>query len=126
MEHQPEHRFQIQYAVRVITFAVSFINARPKPLALYVFAEDGDVQRDVIERTTSGGAAVNHTWMHLANHELPFGGVGESGMGAYHGKASFECFSHHRSVLVKPTSLDAPVLYPPYNDTKKKLIRFLL
>jgi aldehyde dehydrogenase (NAD+) len=106
--------------------AVSFVNARPKPLALYVFAEDSAVQRDVIERTTSGGAAVNHTWMHLANHDLPFGGVGESGMGAYHGKASFDCFSHHRSVLVKPTSLDAPVLYPPYNETKRKLLRFLL
>ena len=112
--------------VASIDAAISFINARPKPLALYVFAEDAVAQREVIERTTSGGAAVNHTWMHLANHDLPFGGVGESGMGAYHGKASFECFSHRRSVLVKPTSLDAPVLYPPYNDTKRKLIRFLL
>jgi aldehyde dehydrogenase (NAD+) len=105
---------------------IAFVNARPKPLALYVFAEDDAVQRDVIERTTSGGAAVNHTWMHLANHDLPFGGVGESGMGAYHGKASFDCFSHHRSVLVKSTRLDAPIMYPPYDDTKQKLLRFLL
>ncbi len=105
---------------------IAFVNARPKPLALYVFAEDDTVQHDVIERTTSGGAAVNHTWMHLANHELPFGGVGESGMGAYHGKASFECFSHHRSVLTKSTRLDAPIMYPPYDETKRKLLRFLL
>jgi aldehyde dehydrogenase (NAD+) len=106
--------------------AVSFINRRPKPLALYVFAEDSSAAEDVIGRTSSGGASVNHTWMHLANHDLPFGGVGASGMGAYHGKASYACFSHHRSVLMKPTSLDAPILYPPYDDTKKKLLKFLL
>ncbi|MBI4952504.1 MAG: aldehyde dehydrogenase family protein [Myxococcales bacterium] len=106
--------------------AVSFVNGRPKPLALYVFAEDGAVQDDVILRTSSGGASVNHTFMHLANHELPFGGVGASGMGAYHGQASYDCFSHHRSVLVKSTRLDAPVVYPPYGETQKKLIRYLL
>jgi aldehyde dehydrogenase (NAD+) len=106
--------------------AVAFVNRRPKPLALYLFAEDERVQRDVVERTTSGGASVNHTWMHLANHDLPFGGVGASGTGAYHGKAGFDCFSHHRSVLVKSTSLDAPIMYPPYDETKRKLLRFLL
>ena len=113
-------------SVGTIDEAVSFINQRPKPLALYVFAEDASVQQSVIDRTTSGGASVNHTWMHLANHDLPFGGVGESGMGAYHGRATFDVFSHKRSVLSKPTSLDAPVMYPPYDDTKKKLLRFLL
>ncbi|HTJ80953.1 MAG TPA: aldehyde dehydrogenase family protein [Polyangiaceae bacterium] len=113
-------------AVDSIDDAVSFVNRRDKPLALYVYAEDSAVSEDVIRRTTSGGAAVNHAWMHLANHDLPFGGVGESGMGAYHGKASFDCFTHHRSVLVKPTSLDAPILYPPYDDTKKKIIKMLL
>lgn len=112
--------------VRSIDEAVSFVNRRPKPLALYLFAEDAAVQRDVIARTTSGGASVNHAWLHLANHDLPFGGVGESGMGAYHGRSSYDCFSHHRSVLVKSTSLDAPVLYPPYGETKRKLLRFLL
>ncbi len=113
-------------AVDSIDDAISFVNARPKPLALYVYSEEQEPQRQVLERTTSGGAAVNHAWMHLANHDLPFGGVGPSGMGAYHGKASFDCFTHHRSVLVKPTSMDAPLLYPPYDDTKKKLLRFLL
>lgn len=106
--------------------AVSFINRRPKPLALYVFSEDDKVAASVIDRTSSGGAAVNHTWMHLANHDLPFGGVGPSGMGSYHAKATYDCFSHHRSVLMKPTSLDAPILYPPYDETKRKLIKFLL
>jgi aldehyde dehydrogenase (NAD+) len=112
--------------VSSIDEAVRFVNRRPKPLALYLFSEDARVQAEVIERTTSGGAAVNHTWMHLANHQLPFGGVGASGTGAYHGKAGFDCFSHHRSVLVKSTSLDAPVVYPPYDETKRKLLRFLL
>jgi len=112
--------------VESIDAAVTFVNRRDKPLALYVYAEDADVANDVILRTTSGGAAVNHAWMHLANHDLPFGGVGESGMGNYHGRASFDCFTHRRSVLVKPTSLDAPVLYPPYNDTKKKILKMLL
>jgi aldehyde dehydrogenase (NAD+) len=113
-------------SVASVDDAISFINRRPKPLALYVFSEDDRVSTDVIERTSSGGASVNHTWMHLANHDLPFGGVGPSGMGAYHGKATYDCFSHHRSVLMKPTSLDAPIMYPPYDDTKKKLIKFLL
>jgi aldehyde dehydrogenase (NAD+) len=112
--------------VRSIDEAVRFVNARPKPLALYVYAEEDRVASDVIDRTTSGGATVNHAWMHLANHDLPFGGVGASGMGAYHGKTSFACFTHHRSVLVKPTSLDAPILYPPYDNTKKKVLRMLL
>jgi len=112
--------------VRSMDEAVAFVNRRPKPLALYLFAEDERIQRDVIARTSSGGASVNHTWMHLANHDLPFGGVGASGTGAYHGKAGFDCFSHHRSVLVKSTSMDAPVMYPPYGETKRKLLRFLL
>ncbi len=112
--------------VRDIDDAIRFVNARPKPLALYVFANDEEVQRSVIERTTSGGATVNHAWMHLAVHGLPFGGVGPSGMGAYHGKASFETFSHRKSVLVKPAAIDPDLLYPPYDDTKKKWIKRLM
>jgi aldehyde dehydrogenase (NAD+) len=106
--------------------AVRFINARPKPLALYVFTESDAVARSVVERTSSGGVTVNHAWMHLAVHDLPFGGVGESGMGAYHGKASFDVFSHRKAVLAKPTSLDAPILYPPYTPFKEKVLRKLL
>ncbi len=106
--------------------AIAFVNARPKPLALYLFSSDVDVQEQVIARTTSGGATVNHTWLHLAVPELPFGGVGESGMGAYHGRCTYETFSHRKAVLVKPTLFDPSLLYPPYTDTKKKIVRRLV
>jgi aldehyde dehydrogenase (NAD+) len=106
--------------------AIAFINRRAKPLALYVFSENKAVQQNVVARTSSGGVSVNHTWMHLAVHDLPFGGVGESGMGSYHGKASFDTFCHHKSVLNKPTMLDPPVMYPPYTGFKTKLIRKLM
>jgi aldehyde dehydrogenase (NAD+) len=112
--------------VRDADEAIRFVNARDKPLALYVFAGDGVIADRVIERTSSGGVTVNHTWLHLGCPELPFGGVGESGMGAYHGEASFDCFSHKKSVLRKPTLLDPPLLYPPYTETKTKWIKRLL
>jgi aldehyde dehydrogenase (NAD+) len=112
--------------VQSIDEAVAFVNARPKPLALYLFTRDGEVRRRVLERTSSGGALVNHISLHVGVPSLPFGGVGASGMGAYHGKASFETFSHRKSVLVKPTWLDPRLIYPPYNETKEKWIRRLL
>ncbi|MFN3200486.1 MAG: aldehyde dehydrogenase family protein [Bradymonadia bacterium] len=106
--------------------AVAFINARPKPLAMYVFASDKGISQQMIDRTSAGGGAINHCMMHLAVPGLPFGGVGESGMGAYHGKASFEVFSHRRSVLSKPTAIDPSLLYPPYDEKKVKWIKRLL
>jgi aldehyde dehydrogenase (NAD+) len=113
-------------AVRDIEQAISFVNQRPKPLALYLFSNDPLVQQTVLERTSSGGATVNHILIHLMVPALPFGGVGASGMGAYHGRATFETFSHRKSVLVKPTWLDPSIFYPPYNDFKKKWIRRIL
>ena len=74
----------------------------------------------------AGGVTVNHTLIHLTVPALPFGGVGASGMGAYHGRATFETFSHRKSVLVKPTWLDPSIFYPPYNNFKKKWIRRIL
>jgi aldehyde dehydrogenase (NAD+) len=112
--------------VRDVNEAVSFINARPKPLALYVFAGDGAVQDQMISRTSSGGATINHAWLHLVVRDLPFGGVGPSGMGAYHGRASFETFSHRKSVLKKPTAVDPDLLYPPYTEAKTRWIKRLL
>ena len=112
--------------VKSIDEAIAFVNARPKPLALYVFTRDSKVHEEVLARTSSGGATVNHTWVHLTVSSLPFGGVGESGMGAYHGKATFETFSHHKSVLVKSTKMDAPILYPPYDASKKKWLKRLV
>ena len=106
--------------VKDIEQAIAFVNSRPKPLALYLFTNDPLVQESVLERTSSGGVTVNHTLLHLAVPSLPFGGVGASGMGAYHGRATFETFSHRKSVLVKPTWLDPSFFYPPYNDFKKK------
>jgi aldehyde dehydrogenase (NAD+) len=75
------------------------INSRPKPLALYVFSEDKDFAEDVLNRTTSGDAEINSTIIHVGIHFLPFGGVGTSGIGKYHGQYSFQTFSHMRSVL---------------------------
>ncbi len=90
------------------------INYRPKPLALYVFSGYEYVKEKILRHTSSGGVCVNHTLIHLAPGGLPFGGVGDSGMGSYHGKASFDSFSHFKSVLRKPFSFDNRFLYPPY------------
>lgn len=106
--------------------ATEFVNARPHPLALYVFTGDTARAERIIERTTSGGAAINATMLHIAVPELPFGGVGASGTGAYHGEAGFLTFTHRRSVLEKATRPDPPVMYPPYTSWKQKLIRKVL
>lgn len=110
-------------AVASIDEAVAFVAAREKPLALYVFTEDDDVADRVLAGTSAGGTCVNHTLLHLGVPDLPFGGVGESGTGAYHGRTGFETFSHRRSVLRKPTRPDPSVLYPPYGRWKQKLLR---
>jgi aldehyde dehydrogenase (NAD+) len=106
--------------------AKAFITARPKPLAFYVFAGDDDVARDVVDHVSSGGACINHTLMHLVPPDLPFGGVGDSGMGAYHGRRGFDAFSHQKSVLRKPTRPDLKMLYPPYKPRMEKLVRKIL
>lgn len=106
--------------------AISFVNQRPHPLALYVFTHSDDTQERVLAHTTSGGAAVNATMLHLAVPDLPFGGVGASGMGAYHGRASFETFTHRRAVLTKSTRLDPRIGYPPYTKRKERWLRRFL
>jgi aldehyde dehydrogenase (NAD+) len=106
--------------------AISFVNARPKPLSLYVFSKDKSAANRVLHRTSSGSACVNTCVVQLAVPELPFGGVGESGMGAYHGRRGFETFSHLKSVLEKPTRPDPPLLYPPYKKLRAKLLRRVL
>lgn len=93
----------------------------PKPLSLYIFSNDKDIQEKIIKDISFGGGCVNDTLMHLANPNLPFGGVGESGIGAYHGTANFETFSHKKSILNKPFFMDMNFRYPPYKN-KKKLI----
>jgi aldehyde dehydrogenase (NAD+) len=106
--------------------AIAFVNAHDKPLALYVFADDRKVAERVVESTSSGGACVNATLYHVTVPGLPFGGVGESGVGAYHGKASFDVFSHLKPVLKKSTRPDPDLAYPPYTDKKERLMRRFL
>ncbi len=105
--------------------AIAFVNERPKPLALYVFTGSDEVADAVVSRTSSGGACVNSTLWHVANPELPFGGVGPSGTGAYHGRQSFETFSHRKSVVSRSTRLDPRVAYPPYGRLKTALLKRL-
>lgn len=93
--------------------ALRFITEREKPLALYYFGDESDGWR-MVGRTSSGGACINDTIMHIANENLPFGGVGNSGMGSYHGRLSFDVFSHRRAVVATPTWLDLPFRYMPY------------
>ena len=93
--------------------AIDFINQREKPLALYAFGKQSSMRR-VFDLTSSGGGCINDTIMHIANEHLPFGGVGNSGMGRYHGRDSLYAFSHRRSILVSYTWLDLPFRYMPY------------
>jgi aldehyde dehydrogenase (NAD+) len=109
-------------AVESLDHAVDFVNCRPKPLALYVFAS-GQVGRDLIDRIPSGGAVINHVAMHCLVPSLPFGGVGASGMGAYHGKWGFETLSHRRAVLSKPAKPDPRLVYPPYSQRALNIMR---
>ena len=113
----------------IVTFstteeAIRFVTDREKPLALYYFGESKKNIRNVLKHTSSGGACINDTIMHIANENLPFGGVGQSGMSAYHGKESFKVFSHYRAVVTTTTRLDLPFRYMPYKFFKfvKKLL----
>jgi aldehyde dehydrogenase (NAD+) len=105
--------------------AVEFVNARPKPLALYVFTSSSQAARSLVDRIPSGGAVINHVAMHCLVPQLPFGGVGASGMGAYHGRWGFEALSHRRAVLFKPAQPDPRLVYPPYSDRALKIMRRL-
>ncbi|MBJ7289993.1 aldehyde dehydrogenase family protein [Williamsia sp.] len=106
--------------------AISFINSRPKPLASYVFTSSKSLAAKMIDAIPSGGAVVNHIAMHCLIPQLPFGGVGASGMGAYHGRWGFEALSHRKAVLSKPAKPDLSLIYPPYSDRAVKLLRRML
>jgi len=105
--------------------AIRSVNARDKPLALHAFSSSRRTLRRIVERTSSGGVALNHVVLQVGVPNLPFGGVGPSGMGAYNGEAGFNTYSHSRSVLTKPTRPDPPILFPPYTQMKQKLVRRL-
>ena len=107
--------------------AIEFINARPKPLALYVYSSDRATHRAFETRTSSGALDINVALAHMSVADLPFGGVGPSGSGAYHGKRSFDVFSHQKAVLSKPLAPDTlSLIYPPYTASKGRLARGLL
>jgi aldehyde dehydrogenase (NAD+) len=104
----------------------SIIEKNPKPLSTYIFSHDKKLVREFLNRTRSGNAAVNETVMQIASPYLPYGGVGPSGMGRYHGKKSFETFSNMRSVLIKSNLIDVWLRYPPYSKFKTKVVSFLM
>ena len=102
------------------------INSMPHPLALYIFTSDKKTARKVTARCGFGGGCINDTIIHLATSEMGFGGFGESGMGAYHGKAGFDTFTHYKSIVDKKTWIDLPMRYQPYRKGDEKLVRFFL
>ncbi|MCK5535501.1 MAG: aldehyde dehydrogenase [Bacteroidales bacterium] len=105
---------------------IKIIKDREKPLALYIFTSNKKNSNKILHEISFGGGAVNEAVMHLANSNLPFGGVGYSGMGSYHGKAGFDCFTHYKSILDKSTMIEPPIKYAPYLDWKRKLLQKLL
>jgi coniferyl-aldehyde dehydrogenase len=105
--------------------AIARIDARPHPLALYYFGTDAASRAAVLRQTQAGGVTVNDTLLHFAHENLPFGGVGASGFGAYHGEASFLAFTHRKPVLVQSRFAAARLLYPPYGATFEKVLRVL-
>lgn len=106
--------------------AIHFVNARPRPLALYIFGNDDRDIEQVRARTVSGGVCVNEVIIHVAQHDLPFGGVGDSGLGAYHGKTGFERLSHMKPVFIQSKINAMNLFLPPYGDLFKKSMAFFL
>ena len=103
--------------------AIDFIRGREKPLALYLFTSDRAAERQVLGSCSFGGGCINDTIIHLATTHMPFGGVGHSGMGSYHGKKSFETFTHARSIVKKAAWLDLPLRYHPYSEKKLRMVK---
>lgn len=106
--------------------AIRTVEAHPHPLALYLFSESKTAQKKVRDHCHFGGGCINDTVIHLATSSMPFGGVGESGMGSYHGKVGFETFSHFRSIVDKKTWMDLPIRYQRYTKRKEKMLRVFL
>ena len=117
--------------IPVITYrsldqAFEIVRHFEKPLACYIFSEDKQVQHRVLTTLPFGGATVNDVVIHLANNHMGFGGVGNSGMGAYHGKVGFDCFTHYKSTLRKGTWFELPVRNPPFDDMKMKIVKMMM
>jgi len=106
--------------------AISEVRKFPKPLSCYVFTNDKRVKNKILDEISFGGGAINDAVMHISNPKLPFGGVGQSGIGNYHGKAGFDCFTHYKSILDKPTWLELPIKYHPHTAQKLKWIKRMM
>lgn len=112
--------------VESMDHAIAFINNRPRPLALYLFTDSDKLEQQFLNQTTAGNMCINDTMMFMTNPELPFGGVGNSGMGSYHGRAGFDTFSHLKTVMKRSFWLDAPVRYAPFKSWKLSVLKKLL
>lgn len=106
--------------------AVGFICSRAKPLALYIFSNDKPFVRRMLSRIPSGGVSINDTVSHILNPRLPFGGIGASGLGAYHGKYTFDTFSHRRSILIRSNHIKTEAAFPPFSSKKLRLVKKLM
>lgn len=109
-----------------ISEVVDIVRINPYPLSLYLFTEDEKIENYILENIQFGGGCINHLIVHVANHHLPFGGIGFSGMGNYHSKYTFDTFSHEKSILKSKGKLDTDMLYPPYKEEKLKLVKKFL
>lgn len=96
------------------------------PLALYLFTGDKEIEKYIIDRVEFGGGCINNSLVHILNPRMPFGGVGKSGMGSYHGKYTFDTFTHHKSILKSHNTIDVPLRYPPYEDKKLDLVKKIM
>jgi len=116
---------EIPALIRDQSDAISKVKNLPKPLAFYFFSNNRQNSEKIIKDTSFGGGCINDTLLHFTNPYLPFGGTGTSGIGSYHGKESFETFSHQKSILKKSFRFDAPLRYPPYGN-KLKIIEKIM
>ena len=105
---------------------IKYITSNPKPLALYLFTNNKKLQKRILREVPFGGGCINDTIMHIASHSMPFGGVGNSGMGSYHGKYSFDTFTHYKSIIKKSNLIDMPMRYHPYKESNYKMMKFFL
>lgn len=112
--------------VENVAEAYDFVRERPSPLALYLFTSNGKTKKMFLNNVSYGGGCINDTVIHLATSNMGFGGIGNSGMGSYHGKKSFDTFSHEKSIVDKKTWFDFPMRYKPYTGMKDKIIRFFV
>jgi len=132
MEEETFGPIMILVAVNSMDEAINYVTSRPKPLSLYLYSNSEEMQERIINNTSAGGVTVNGTLFHAGNPNLPFGGVGASGMGAYHGVETFYTFTHRKPVLKKSVWRDFGLLsdpfflYPPWNGTKERLLRLIL